>query len=223
MSHHKIKVANQEPDASSDISINLENLNNVLGTASNEKLLKYVGGQFRTSLLSKMFRSSGFSAGWSDVTRNYGSSYTSTGSLDSWRTWSTTNWGSSGAPKFNSGNIDLNRGTHGGITPTAYRFSRIELNANGRYLLFATTRTYMNSSSSFVKWQFQDTNTDEKLSSINVQYGGSTTQGKTSIIVGYAVVTSGSKTCDIRCIETNGSNDDRSLINAGIIGAFQLS
>ena len=224
MSHNKIIVATQLPDSSSNINIDLENINNIRGIAGNEKLLKYIGGQWRTSFLSSMFRSNGYAAGWSTVTRNNSSnSYTSTGSLDSYRTWTTVNWGSSPSPKFNSGNVDLNRTTHGGVQPTAQRWSRVELSANGRYLLFATTRAYMGSSSSFVKWQWKDINTDENLSPVSIQYGSDKTKGKLSFIVGYAVVTSGSKTCDIRCIETNGSNDDRSVINADIFGAFQLS
>ena len=223
MSHNKLTVGNQNPDANGDIPVGLNNLNNVSISAVDGKILKYSSGSWGESFLSEFFRSDGYAAGWSDSTRTNGSAYTSTGALDSYRNFSTVSWGGANAPKLESGNIVLNRGTHGGVTPTNERYSRVELNANGRYLLFATTKTYMGASSSWIKWQWLDTNTDAKLSPVSQQYGSTKTRGNISFIVGYAEVTTGSRVCDIRCIATSGSNDDRATNKADIIGAIQLS
>jgi len=90
-------------------------------------------------------------------------------------------------------------------------------------LLIATTKTYMSSSSSWIKWQWLDTATDEKLSPISQQYGSTKTRGNISFIVGYVEVTNNSRVCDIRCIATNGTNDDRATNLADILGAVQLA
>lgn len=223
MSHNKITVGNQSPDSASNIVINLDDLSNVSATATDGYVLKYSSGGWNTSLLTAFFRTSGYAVGWSDASRTSGSTYTSTGSLDSYRNFSTKSWGASGAPKYEYGNITLNRGTHGGVTPTNERYSQIELNANGRYLLIATTKVNMTSSSSYVEWQWLDFSTDAKLSPINKQYGGTKTRGLISFIVGYAEVTSGSRVCDIRCVGTSGSNNDAATNKADILGAIQLA
>lgn len=223
MSHNKISVANQNPDSSGNISIDLNDLSNVNASLNDGYVLKYQSNSWNASLLSAVFRSGGYAVGWSDATRTNGTTYTSTGALDSYRNFSTKTWGASGAPKYQYGNITLNRGTHGGVNPTNERYSQVELNANGKYLLLATTKVNMTSSSSYVEWQWLDFNTDEKLSPINKQYGGTKTRGLISFIVGYAEVTSGSRVCDIRCIGTSGSNNDAATNLADIIGAIQLA
>ena len=223
MSHNKITVGNQSPDASGNVALDLNDLSNVSATVTDGHLLKYSSGVWSPSLLSAFFRTSGYAVGWSDASRTSGTAYTSTGSLDSYRTFSTKSWGASGAPKYEYGNITLNRGTHGGVTPTNERYSQIELNANGRYLLIATTKVNMTSSSSYVEWQWLDFSTDAKLSPINKQYGGTKTRGLISFIIGYAEVTSGSRVCDIRCVGTSGSNNDAATNKADILGAIQLA
>ena len=223
MSHNTLKVGDLSASSNGNINVSLNELSDVSISVSDQKVLRFNGSAWIASFLPAVFRSNGYAVGWSDTSKTNGTQYTATGSLDSYRNFSNVSWGGANAPKFESGNITLNRGTHGGVTPTNERYSRVELNANGKYLLIATTKTYMSSSSSWVKWQWLDTATDEKLSPISKQYGSTKTRGNISFIVGYVEVTNNSRVCDIRCIATNGTNDDRATNLADIIGAVQLA
>ena len=50
MSHNKIKVAGQEPDASGDITLSLDNLSDVnTAGVSNDEILQYAGGSWATT------------------------------------------------------------------------------------------------------------------------------------------------------------------------------
>ena len=50
MSHNKIKVGGQEPDASGDITLSLDNLNDVdTSGVSNDEILQYAGGSWGTT------------------------------------------------------------------------------------------------------------------------------------------------------------------------------
>ena len=223
MSHNKIKVGNKSTDSNNNITLDLNDLENVSVSSTNGYILKYSSGSWVSSSLTNLFRTGGYAVGWSDQSRSSGSQYTPTGSLDSYRNFSGVTWGGANPPNYEYGNITLNRTTHGGVVPTNERYSQIELNANGRYLLIATTKVNMTSSSSYVSWQWLDFNTDAKLSPINKQYGGTKTRGLISFIIGYAEVTTGSRVCDIRCIARNGSNNDAATARADILGAIQLA
>lgn len=221
MSHNKIKIGTAKPNQAGELSPNLNDLNNVTASNTNNTILKYNGSNWiNASLLNNNFLSSGVAAGWS-MFASVGSAYSVNGSgVDSYRTHATQNWPvRNSTAYFESGNITLNRGSHAGEIPTQTRFSRVELNANGKYILIANTRVYNTSSTTYIEWQWLDTSTDEALSARWRQYGGNV--GDTGYCIGFAEVTSGSRVCDIRCIARDGGNDGNS-IKADIISAYQI-
>jgi len=221
MSHNKIKVAGQSPNQASEISIDLGDLNNVTASNTNNTILKYNGSNWvNAPLLNPIFLSEGIAAGWSTYTGS-NNAYSVNGSgTDSYRTHTNQTWSSrTSTTYFENGNITLNRGSHAGTIPTHARFSKVELNSNGKYILIATTRVYMTNSSTYLEWQWLDTDTDEALSARWRQFGGQS--GYTGYCIGFADVTSGSKTCDIRCMAKTGGGD-QGKNKVDIIGAYQI-
>ncbi len=222
MSHNNLKISNQSPDISGDYNISLSNLSNITASDTNDNILKFDGSNWiQAALLAQSYLSSGTAAGWSTYNA-VGSAYSVNGSgVDSYRTHDLNSWsGRNSNSYFESGNITLNRGSHAGSTPTQTRFSRVELNANGKYLLIATTKVHLTSSSDYIEWQWLDLNTDAKLSPKWRQYGrsGGLSQG---YCIGYASVTNNSRVCDIRCVARTGGSDGATS-KADIIGAIQI-
>lgn len=223
MSHNNLKVSGQSPDVSGNYNVILSNLSNVTASDTDNNILKFDGSNWIAALLAQSYLSSGTAAGWSTYNNpGGGTSYSVNGSsVDSYRTHNVNNWsGRNSTAYFENGNITLNRTTHAGVVPTQTRFSRVELNANGKYLLIATTKVHMTSSSSYIEWQWLDLNTDDKLSPRWRQYGrsGGFSQG---YCIGYVSVTNSSRVCDIRCIAKTGGSDAATL-HADIIGAIQI-
>ena len=221
MSHNQLKIGGQTASRTGDYDVNLEHLGDVTATTTNDTILKFDGSNWiNAALLGQYFETDGAAAGWSTYNAGAGSAYSTTGSLDSYRTHDLNSWSNRNANShFESGNITLNRTTHGGATPTQTRFSRVELNANGKYLLIANTKVYNTSSSTYIKWQWLDINTDAPLSARWRQYGGNV--GDTGYCIGYAEVTSGSRVCDIRCMARTGGSDGATS-KVDILGAIQI-
>ena len=221
MSHSQIKIGNQSANRDGEYSVNIEHLNNVTASATDDTILKFDGNNWiNAPLLGQYFQTNGIAAGWSTYNGGAGSAYTTTGSLDSYRTHTYNNWsGRTSDTYFETGNITMNRTTHGGSTPTQTRFSRVELNANGKYILVANTKVYNTSSSSYIEWQWLDIATDDPLSARWRQYGGNV--GDSGYCIGYVTVTGGSRICDIRCISRTGGSDGATPY-VDIIGAFQI-
>lgn len=222
MSHNNLKISGQSPDVSGNYNVSLSNLSNVTASDTDDNILKFDGSNWiQVALLAQSYLSSGTAAGWSTY-GSAGSSYSVNGSgVDSYRTHNTNNWSErNSASYFENGNITLNRGSHAGSIPTQTRFSRVELNANGKYLLIATTKVYLTSSSNYIEWQWLDLSTDDKLSPKWRQYGrsGGLSQG---YCIGYASVTNNSRVCDIRCVARTGGSDGATS-KADIIGAIQI-
>lgn len=222
MSHNKLKIGSQEATRTGQYNVNLEHLSNVDATATNDTILKFDGSSWvNADLFSEDFDSDGIAAGWSTFNASGGGAYVVNGTgVDSYRTHTAINWSSRTSDQyFETGNITINRTTHGGTTPSQVRFSRIELNANGKYLLVANTKVYNTSSSTYIEWQWLDTSTDAALSARWRQYGGNV--GDTGYCIGYAEVTSGSRVCDIRCMARTGGSDGATS-KVDILGAIQI-
>jgi len=221
MSHNKLTIGGQDASREGEYDVNLEHLSDVTATTTNDTILKFDGANWiNSSLIGPYFLTSGSAAGWS-LYSSVGSNYSVNGSgVDSYRTHAFANWSARDSTQyFEDGNITLNRGSHAGSIPSQVRFSRVELNANGKYLLIANTRVYNASSSTYIEWQWLDTSTDAALSPRWRQYGGNV--GDTGYCIGYAEVTSGSRVCDIRCMARTGGSDGNST-KADIIGAIQI-
>lgn len=223
MSHNLNKVQSQKPSRIGNIALALGQLTNVSGVAPlNGQALKFVGANWLGSAPPSggTFIAGGYAAGWSEYTSGGGSSYTSSGALDSYRTHTAVNWSEANAnnSRIQAGGCSITRVTHGGATPSQVRFSRLILD-EGKYLLFASTRSPMSNSSAYVEWQWLDTNTDEELGPRWRQYGS--TAAYIGYGIGYIEVTTGTRTCDVRCrLITGGSDKARS--NTDILGAIQI-
>ncbi len=221
MSHNTNKLNAQAPNKAGLIALALNNLSNVnAGSPSAGQVLKFVGSQWvPASPPDSNYVANSYAAGWSGYNASVGSSYTTSGALDSYRTHSYVNWSEANADgsRYDK-NAEITRGTHGGSTPTQVRFSKIVLNA-GRYLLFATTRSPISSSSSYIEWQWLNTSTDDELGPKWRQYGS--TADDVGYGVGYIYISSGTATCDVRVIARTGGTDvarDR----GDILGALQI-
>jgi len=221
MSHNKIKIGGQSPNVTGSFDVALEHLSNVSAATTNNNVLQFVGSSWTNGTLpSGVYSTDGVAAGWS-MYGSAGNAYSVNGSgVDSYRTHAFSDWSNRDSTQyFETGNITLNRGSHAGSIPSQVRFSRVELTANGKYLLIANTRVHNTSSSTYIEWQWLDTDTDEALSARWRQYGANV--GDSSYCLGYAEVTTGSRTCDIRCMARTGGSDGNA-IKADIIGAIQI-
>lgn len=209
MSHNKTTIGTATPDATGAIAVALNDLSNVdVSAASDGSALRYVSAQWtHAPSVSSTYETAGYAAGWSTYTTGGGNSYTATGALNSYRTFDVTNWeNTSSSVQITFGGLDLDRGTEGGTTPSATRFSRIILD-EGKYLLIATTYARSSSSANWVEWQWRDTNTSAILGPRWRQYG--TAQKNIAQGFGYVEVSAGTtRTCDIRCVAINGSMAD---------------
>ena len=209
MSHNEIKVNNVKPDKTGNISLDLNNISDVnISSADDQHVLKYDNSNWVNVLRSATFETTGYAAGWSTYAGgSQSSTYTSTGTLNSYRTHDLGNWeNTSSTVQISAGGLDLDRGTRGGVIPTQTRFSRIVLD-EGKYLLIATTQASSSNSSNWVEFQWRDTSSDAILGPRWRQYG--TAAKKIGRGVGYVEVGSGAtKTVDVRVVAHNGTMYD---------------
>ena len=131
MSHNINKVQAQEANRAGVIALALSNLSNVSASSpSPNHVLRFVSGSWISAAPpGAEFEAGGYAAGWSQYSAGSGSSYTTTGALDSYRTHSLNNWSEANADKsrIQTGGCSITRGTHGGATPTQVRFSKVIL------------------------------------------------------------------------------------------------
>lgn len=208
MSHNKTTIGTATPDANGAIAVALNDLSDVdVSVASDGSALRYVSGQWtHAPSVSTSYTTEGYAAGWSTGTAS-GSSYTATGSLNSYRTHDFSSWeDTTDDCQITFGGLDLDRGTQGGSVPTQTRFSRIVLD-EGKYLLIATTLAYSTTSSNWIEFQWRDLNTNAILGPRWRQYGGA--QKDIGQGFGYVEVSAGTtRTCDIRVVAISGSMAD---------------
>lgn len=208
MSHNKTTIGTATPDATGAIAVGLNDLSNVdVSAASDGSALRFVSAQWtHAPSVSTGYATAGYAAGWSTITVQ-GSSYTATGSLNSYRTHDSTNWeDTTDDCQITFGGLDLDRGTQGGVIPSQTRFSRVVLD-EGKYLLIATTFAYATTSSNWIEFQWRDLNTNATLGPRWRQYGGA--QKDVGQGFGYVEVSAGTtRTCDIRVVAINGSMAD---------------
>lgn len=222
MSHNLNKVNIIKPGRDGDFSVALNSLSDVnIDSPTAGQVLKWVSSAWvAASPASSIFTSGGYAAGFSKGGGSSGGSYTTTGSLDSYRTHTSENWSEANADnsRYEFGGVSITRGTHGGATPTQVRFSKITVDT-GRYLLFATTRSPISSSSNYIEWQWLNTSNDQPLGPKWRQYG-STADG-VGYGIGYVHCSSGSITCDIRVVSNTGGGDT-SRAYGDILAAIQI-
>lgn len=221
MSHNINHINTTTANRQGAIALALNDLANVsAGSPSADQVLKFVSSSWVPAApLGAVFTSGGYAAGWSEYTASSGSSYTVTGSLDSYRTHSFLNWSESAADdtRIEFGGVGITRGTHGGAIPTQVRFSKITLDA-GKYLLWATTRSPISSSSSYIEWQWLNTSTDAALGPRWRQYGS--TADDVGYGIGYIEVAT-TATCDVRVIARTAGTDQARAYN-DILAAMQI-
>lgn len=222
MSHNTTKVNAEGPSAAGVIAFALSNLSNVSASSpSPNQVLRFVSSNWIAAAPpAAEYQAGGYAAGWSKVTRTSGSSYTSTGALDSYRTHTVDSWSEANADnsRIQTGGCSITRTTHGGLTPTSVRFSRLILDV-GKYLLFATTRAPTTNSANYVEWQWLNTSTDAELGPRWRQYGS--TADDVGYGIGYVEVTSGTVTCDVRVMDVTGGTD-AARSYGDILGALQI-
>lgn len=222
MSHNINKLQAQEANRAGVIALALSNLSNVSASSpSPNQVLRFVGSNWIAAAPpAAEYQAGGYAAGWSLYTAGSGSSYTTTGALDSYRTHTAVNWSETNADnsRIQTGGCSITRGTHGGATPTQVRFSKVILDV-GKYLLFASTRSPISNSANYIEWQWLDTSTDAELGPRWRQYGS--TADDIGYGIGYVEVTSGTRTCDVRVrARTGGTDQARSYTD--ILGALQI-
>lgn len=222
MSHNVAKIQAQAANRAGVMALALSNLSNVsAGSPSPNQVLRFVSSNWIAAAPpATEYQAGGYAAGWSLYTTSGGSAYTATGALDSYRTHTFANWSETAADtsRIQAGGCSITRTTHGGATPTQVRFSRIILDV-GKYLLFASTRSNISTSSNYIEWQWLDTSTDAELGPRWRQYGS--TADDIGYGIGYVEVTSGTRTCDVRVRALTGGTDQaRSYTD--ILGALQI-
>ena len=222
MSHNAQKLNSQEPNIQGVTSQSLNDLADVSITGSlSDKVLKRVGAAWvAASPLAPLFNAGGYAAGHSQYTAGSGSSYTSTGALDSYRTHTLLNWSEANADtsRIQFGGVSITRGTHGGSTPSQVRFSKIVVDP-GKYLLLATTRAPISSSSNYIEFQWLNTDTDAALGPRWRQYGSAADD--VGYGIGYVECTSGTITCDVRVMSNTGGTD-QARAYGDILAALQI-
>lgn len=224
MSHLKVKIGTAEPDKNGAVSVSLGDLDDVTiaGGVANNSGLRYVNNTWQDAEVVTGYEAAGYAAGWSTNTSGSATnSYTSTGSLNSYRTHDAANWeNTSNSTQITAGGLDLDRGTEGGVTPTQTRFSRIVLDV-GKYLLLATTMARSTNSNNYVEFQFRDTNTNTELGPRWRQYGAASKEIGRGI--GYCEVSSGTRTVDIRVVAHSGTMyDNPHNFQDDLIAAIQI-
>lgn len=222
MSHNQNKINSQVPNRQGVVSQNLSNLSNVSAASpTSNQVLKWVSSAWIPALpVANIFSAGGYAAGFSKYSSGGGSSYTSSGSLDSYRTHTAVNWSEANADdsRYQHGGVTITRGTHGGSNPTQVRFSKITVDV-GKYILFATTRSPISSSSNYIEWQWLNTSTDVALGPKWRQYGS--TVDDIGYGIGYVECTSGTITCDIR-VTANTGGTDAARAYGDILAALQI-
>jgi hypothetical protein len=221
MSHNISHINTTTANRQGAIALALNGLANVsAGSPSADQVLKFVSSSWIPAAPpGAEFTSGGYAAGWSEFNASSGSSYTTTGSLDSYRTHTAANWSEANADtsRIEFGGVNITRGTHGGATPTQVRFSKITLDA-GKYLLWATTRSPIGSSASYIEWQWLNTSTDAALGPRWRQYGS--TADDVGYGIGYIEVST-TATCDVRVMARTGGTDQARAYN-DILAAMQI-
>jgi len=222
MSHNQRKLNSQEPNRQGVTNQALADLSDVTASSPTaNQVLRWVSSAWlAASPVAPIFSAGGYAAGFSKYTAGTGSSYSSSGSLDSYRTHTAVNWSEATADdsRYQHGGVTITRGTHGGATPTQVRFSKITVDV-GKYILFATTRSPISSSSNYIEWQWLNTSTDAALGPKWRQYGS--TVDDVGYGIGYVECTSGTITCDVR-VTANTGGTDAARAYGDILAALQI-
>ena len=224
MSHNEIKVNNVKPDVTGNISLSLSNISDInISSVANQNVLKFDSSNWVNVLRSATFETTGYAAGWSTYSGGSATnSYTSTGTLNSYRTHDVTDWEDTNSDvQITSGGLDLDRGSEGGVIPTQTRFSRIVLD-EGKYLLIGQTMARSSTSANWVEFQWQDISTSAVLGPRWRQYGSAAKEIGRG--VGYVEVGSGAtRTVDIRVVAHNGTMyDNPHNVKDDILMAIQV-